>query len=168
MRKIVFSGLLFIVMSCQQQRIGFVDNVKLMDKYQEKIDIEAKYKVQSDALNKRRDSVSQAFQMEAQQFQSKAQTMAQKEAQEQYGQLQQRGQMIGQQLQQEEQKLQSQGQVEMDTLITKVKEEIRAYGESHDYTYILGGGDGGSVLFGNEGNDLTDEILKMLNEKYKK
>ncbi len=168
MKKFVFSGLLCLLMSCQQQKIGFVDNVMLMDKYQEKMDIEAKYKVKSDALNKRRDSVSQAFQMEAQQFQSKAESMAQKQAQEQYGQLQQRGQMIGQQLQQEEQILQSQGQVEMDTLITKVKKHIRAYGEAHGYTYILGGGDGGSVLFGNEGNDLTDEILKELNGKYKK
>ena len=33
---------------------------------------------------------------------------------------------------------------------------------------ILGGGDGGSVLYGQEANDLTDEIVKLLNDKYKK
>ena len=49
----------------------------------------------------------------------------------------------------------------------EVKEEIKAYGKTNGYTYILGGGDGGSVLFGDETKDLTEEILTILNNKYK-
>ena len=92
--------------------------------------------------------------------------MSQKNAQEEYAQLQQRGQQIGQQLQQEEQQLQQKGQAEMDTLVRKVKKEIRAYGKANGYTYILGGGDGGSVIYGDDAKDLTNEILKILNDKY--
>ncbi|NNK11251.1 MAG: OmpH family outer membrane protein, partial [Flavobacteriaceae bacterium] len=47
----------------------------------------------------------------------------------------------------------------------KVKREITAFGKANGYTYILGGGEGGSVLFGAESKDLTDEILKVLNEE---
>ncbi|MGB5387005.1 MAG: OmpH family outer membrane protein, partial [Eudoraea sp.] len=84
-----------------------------------------------------------------------------------YGLLQQKGQFIGQQLQQEEQQMQSEGQIEMDSLISKVKKEINSYGKSNGFTYILSGGDGGSVLYGTDTKDLTQDILKILNEQYK-
>lgn len=138
-----------------------------MDEYQEKIDVEADFKIKADALNKKRDSITQAFQTEAQAFQAEAEKMSQQKAQEQYGQMQQRGQMVGQQLQQEDRMLQASGQTEMDSIVSKVKKEIKAYGKANGYTYILGGGDGGSVLYGTDANDLTDELVKILNEKYK-
>jgi len=168
MKKGIIALAALAVVACQQQKIGFVDNVKLMDKYQEKIDIESKYQQKSDVLGKKRDSISQAFQQEAQAFQQQAKSMSQQKAQEQYGSLQQKGQMIGQQLQQEEQQLQQAGQTEMDSLITKVKKQISAFGKENGYTYILSGGTGGSVLYGAESKDLTEDILKILNESYKK
>lgn len=168
MKKVVLALALLAVVSCKQDKIGYVDNVKLMDEYQEKIDIEAKFKVKVDALTKKRDSISQAFQIEAQAFQTKAQGMPQQKAQEEYALLQQRGQFIGQQLQQEDQQLQADGQIEMDSLVSKVKGHIKAYGESNGYTYILGGGDGGSVLYGADAMNLTESVLKELNAKYQK
>ncbi|WP_297696196.1 OmpH family outer membrane protein [uncultured Eudoraea sp.] len=168
MKKIVLAMFLISAVACEQNKIGFVDNVKLMDGYQEKIDIESRYKVKAEVLNKKRDSISQAFQLEAQAFQTKAQSMAQDKAQEEYGLLQQRGQFIGQQLQQEEQQMQSEGQTEMDSLISRVKREISGYGKSNGYTYILSGGEGGSVLYGADTKDLTQDILEILNDKYKK
>ncbi|WP_276168622.1 OmpH family outer membrane protein [Zobellia alginiliquefaciens] len=168
MKNVVVVFLMLVMVSCQQEKIGFVDNVKLMEEYQEKVDVEAAFKVKADALTKKRDSISQAFQMEAQAFQAKAQKLSQQKAQEEYGAMQQRGQMIGQQLQQEDQQLQMEGQTEMDSIISKVKKEVKAYGKANGYSYILGGGDGGSVLYGAEANDLTSEIVKLLNDKYKK
>jgi outer membrane protein len=167
MKKIVLAILLITAVACEQNKIGFVDNVTLMDGYQEKIDMEGRYKIKAEALNKKRDSISQAFQLEAQAFQTKAQSMPQTKAQEEYGLLQQKGQFIGQQLQQEEQQMQSEGQVEMDSLINKVKKEITSFGKSNGFTYILSGGEGGSVLYGTDAKDLTQDILKILNEKYK-
>ncbi|WP_222982624.1 OmpH family outer membrane protein [Flagellimonas meishanensis] len=155
-------------MGCQQNKIGYVNSVKLMDKYQEKIDVESRFKTKADAMAKKRDSISQAFQLELQEFQTRAQRISQQSAQEEYAQLQQRGQFVGQQLQQEEQQLQQHSQAEMDTLVKKVKEEIQTYGKANGYTYILGGGEGGAVLYGEDTQDLTEAILKILNDKYKK
>ena len=168
MKNIIWIALILLLASCDQQKIGYVDNVKMMDAYQEKIDVEAKFKTRADALTKKRDSISQAFQIEAQAFQTKAQSMSQKKAQEEYAAMQQKGQFIGQQLQQEDQQMQAAGQVEMDSIVKRVKAEIKAYGKANGYTYILGGGDGGSVLYGKEGLDITDEIVKILNDNYKK
>ncbi len=168
MKKIIAVLAVIAMTSCQQEKIGYVDNVKIMEEYKEKKDIEAKFKIKADALTKKKDSISQAFQMEAQAFQVKAQKMSQKKAQEEYGVMQQRGQFIGQQLQQQEQELQLAGQTEMDSLVSLVKKEIKAYGKAQGYTYVLGGGDGGAVLYGTEANDLTDALVKILNDKYKK
>lgn len=168
MKKIIMLAVVLTTMACQQNKIGYVDSVKLMDGYQEKIDVEARFKTKADAMTKKRDSISQSFQMELQAFQTKAQSMSQKNAQEEYGQLQQRGQFVGQQLQQEEQQLQQTSQAEMDTLVKKVKKEIKDYGKANGYTYILGGGDGGAVLYGEDTKDLTETILKILNNKYEK
>ena len=168
MKRIVLALVVVIMISCKQEKIGYVDNVVLMDKYQEKIDVEEKFKAKVEALSKKRDSISKAFQIEAQAFQLKAQKMSQKKAQEEYGIIQQKGQFIGQQLQQEDQELQSAGQIEMDSLVEKVKKEIKAYGKNNGYSYVLGGGDGGNVLYGIESNDLTQELIKILNNKYKK
>jgi len=157
-----------ILMSCQQQKIAYVDNNKMMEEYQEKIDIETKFKAKADVLTKKRDSISQAYQIEAQAFQLKAQKMSQKKAQEEYGLIQQRAQFMGQQLQQEELEIQTAGQVEMDSMVNKVRREIEAYGKANGYTYVFTGGEGGSVLYGQESNDITAQLVKILNDKYKK
>lgn len=166
------NGLLLIAVlllaSCQQDKIAFVDNVKLMDGYQRKMDVEAAYQEKSQAFAQKRDSISQVFQTEAQLMQNNSKGMSQQKAQEEYGNLQQRAQIIGQQLQQEEQRMQQQGQVQMDSVVQKVKEAIKAYGEDNGYTFILGGGDGGGVLYGTDAKDITEEVLQVLNEEYKK
>ncbi|MCK5440295.1 MAG: OmpH family outer membrane protein [Maribacter sp.] len=168
MKKLVLAVVVLVMVSCQQEKIGYVDNVKLLNDYQEKIDVETRFNTKLEALNKKKDSISQAFQIEAQAFQLKAQKLSQKKAQEEYSLIQQKGQFIGQQLQQEEQQLQLEGQTKMDSLVGKVKKEIKAFGKSKGYTYILGGGDGGSVLYGIDANDLTTQITKILNDSYKK
>ncbi len=168
MKNVVWIMALVLLVSCKQEKIGYVDNVKLMDEYQEKIDADTKFKSEEEVLTKKRDSMSQAYQFELQAFQVKSQSMPQKKAQEEYGLLQQKGQFLGQQLQQQAQQAQTVNQGILDSIISTVKKEIKAYGKSQGYTYILGGGDGGSVLYGTEPNDLTDEIVKILNDKYKK
>ena len=156
------------LLGCQQEKMGYVDHVRLMENNKEKIDIEAKYKQKSTVLSKKRDSISQAFQLEAQELQKEIESMSQQKAQQEYDLLQQRGQFIGQQLQNEEQLLQQQGQAEMDSLVRRVKDEIKDFGKANGYTYILTAGEGGSVLYGKENHDLTDQILKIINDKYGK
>lgn len=168
MKKIVLVLALLGTAACKQEKIGFVDNVKLINDYQEKVDVETKFNAKAEVFNKKRDSISQIFQMEAQSFQVRAQTMPQNKAQEEYGMLQQRSEIIGRQLQQEEQQLQAANQTEIDSMVSKVKREIKAYGKANGFSYILSGGDGGSVLYGAEGNNITEAITKILNDKYKK
>jgi len=153
MKKLVLSLALLGAVACQQSKIGYVDNEEIMNDYQAKVDVEAKYQKKAEALTKKRDSISQAFQLEINAFQAKAASMSQKTLQQQQGILQQKGQFIGQQIQQEEQQLQLASQTEMDSIVSNVKDEIKKYGEANGFTYILSGGDNGSVLYGTDANE---------------
>lgn len=168
MKKILAVAVVLLLGSCQQNKIGFVDYANLMDGYQRKKDLEANYQLKAETYSRKRDSISQVFQLEAQGLQTRTKGMSQEMAQEEFSVLQQRGQLIGQQLQQEEQLMQQMGQRNMDSLIMDVKARIQVYGKENGYDYILAGGDGGSVLYGQEAQDITEALLKLLNEEYKK
>ncbi len=170
MKKLVFVAIaIFFFFSCQEQKIGFIDNGKVINDYQEKKDIEEMYKVKDEAFKKRTDSIGQAFQLEAQAFQAKANKMSQKKAQEAYEGLMQKQQMLQQQIQMEQQQISQSFQAEIDSTIVKVKDFVKDYGKTNGFTYILGTSDGASsVLYGTEENDLSQTIIDALNAQYKK
>ena len=161
---------LFTMSSCQkEQKIGFIDNGKVINEYQQKKDLEAKYLAKDGAFQKRADSIGQAFQLEAQAFQSQAKSMAPKTQQERYQALGQKQQLLQKQMQAEQQAIQQEFQTEIDTIIVKVKNYVKEYGKTNGYTYILGTSDAGAnVLYGKDENDLTQTILDALNKEYKK
>ncbi|WP_159022130.1 OmpH family outer membrane protein [Formosa sp. L2A11] len=171
MKKISLLVITLITMaSCQQttKKIAFVDNSKLINEYQEKIDVEAKYKTMIEASNKNTDSLAKAFQAEYQEFQTQAAKMPQDKAQARYQQLGQKQQMLQQQIQQGEQQITAQSQKEIDSLISKVRKFVKDYGKTNAYDYILGSNDAGSVMYGKDTDDLTETLIKELNASYKK
>lgn len=169
--KNTFLALLIIlgVSSCKQQKIGYIDNGEVINAYQHKLDIEKRFETKDAAFKKKTDSIGQAFQLEAQKFQTAAQKMSQSKAQEKYQELGQKQQMLQQQMQFEQQQLTQEFQVEIDSVIISVKDFVKDYGKKNGYTYILGTSEGAaSVLYGTDENNLTEEITKALNDAYKK
>lgn len=168
MKKIILLITLVVCFaSCEQEKTAFIDNTKLFNEYQEKIDIEARLKSKGEKYQKRVDSISRAFQAEKIDFSSKAESMPQKKAQEQYNAIMQKEQVLSQQLQIENQSLQQESQAKVDSLIKKVRAFVKDYGKKNQYSYIFGNTESGSVLYGQEAKDITDAVLKELNESYK-
>jgi len=154
------------ITSCQEeQKIAFVDNTKVVNEYQKKKDFEEKFKAKIETFNKKADSLQQAIQVEAQLFQSRAAKMGQSKAEEEYQALLQKKQMQDYQLNNEEKQLQAEGQKEIDTLVKQVKTFIKDYGKSKGFTFILGANEAGSVLYGSENKDITEEVIKALNQE---
>lgn len=65
------------------------------------------------------------------------------------------------------QQLQQEMGVEMDTLVTGVKQFIKDYGKEKGYAYIYGTGENVSILYAEDKFDITKEMIKLLNDKYK-
>ncbi len=165
---VVLAALVFT--SCQKEKkIGFIDNGIVINDYQEKKDVEAKFQAKEEAFKKKADSIGQAFQLEVQKTQVDAKNASRKKQQELMQGLQEKQQILQQQMQFEQQQLSQSFQTEIDTLIVKVKDFVKDYGKKNGYTYILGTSDAAAtVLYGTEDNDLTQTVLDALNAQYKK
>lgn len=170
MKNLILASLVILTFaSCQQQKIGYIDNGKVINEIQEKKDIEEKYKNLNIAFNKQTDSIGQAWQIEAKQVQQEIKKLSPKQAQVKYDALSKKQQVLQQQIQLEQQQLQQAFQTEMDSVIVKVKAFVGDYGKKNGYTYILGTSEvSASVMYGEEENDLSKTILEALDADYKK
>ena len=90
-RILSYAVLILVLSSCQQeQKIGYVDNAKLINEFQEKKDVEIKLQIKVTAYEKRRDSLSQAFQLELQDAEIKSRSMSQADLQKLQQEFQQK------------------------------------------------------------------------------
>jgi len=152
--------------ACQQQKIGFVDNSVLVNEYQERKDVEASLNTKIEAFKTRTDSLRSAFELEIKEAELKARTMSQSAIQTLSQELQQKEQLLSQRVQFEQQQIAQESQKLNDSIINRVKAFVQDYGKSNNFNFILGSNEAGSVLYGEEASDLTQDILKALNENY--
>ena len=94
--------------------------------------------------------------------------MSQSSIQKLSQELQQKEQVLQKSVQIEQQSIAQESQTLNDSIINKVIEFVKDYGKSNNFNYILGSNEAGSVLYGEDTSDLTQEILKALNAAYAK
>jgi outer membrane protein len=155
------------VKEAKELKTAYVDTSELMKEYTEAKDLEAKYKAQSEEKGRLLEAEIKRFKQDAANFQSQAQANGQEWAQKRGAELQKREQQLGYAQQALAQQLQQQSGAEMDSLVTGVKKFIKDYGKQKGYDYIYGTGDAASVLYAQDKYDITKEIIKALNDKYK-
>ena len=148
-------------------KTAYVDTSKLLEEYIEAKNIEAKYKSKSDVMGKELESEVSKFKAEAANFQKNAQTKGPIWAQENGARLQKKEQELRYAQDSMLQELQRESGNEMDSLVKNVKKFIKDYGKEKSYDYIYGTGEAVSILYAKDQYDITKEITKLLNEKYK-
>lgn len=173
-RTIIIIALVMSIVSCNKStqetkvmKTAYVDTSKLLEEYTEAKDIEAKYKAKSEVMGKELETEVTNFKAAAADFQKRAPSMGQVWAQENGAKLQRREQELSYAQDAMLQQLRQESGVEMDTLVKQVKRYIKDYGKEKGYDYIYGTGEAVSILYGQEKYDITKDIVKLLNEKYK-
>ena len=151
----------------KEVKTAYVDTSVLMKEYTEAKDLEAKYKAKTEEKGRQLEAEINRFKQEAANFQAQAQANGQAWAQQKGAELQKREQQLGAAQQQLAQELQQESGKEMDSLVSGVKKFIKTYGKEKGYSYIYGTGDAASILYAEDKYDITKEIIKELNEKYK-
>ncbi len=176
MKKIVvIIALAISIVSCnkpaaevKEVKTAYVDTSVLMKEYTEAKDIEAKYKAKAEEKGRQLEAEINRFKQEASNFQAQAQANGQAWAQQKGAELQKREQQLAYAQQALSQQLQQEGGTEMDSVIVGVKKFIKAYGKEKGYAYIYGTSDSNAtILYAEDKTDITKEIVKLLNEKYK-
>ena len=151
----------------KEVKTAYVDTSELMKEYTEAKDLEAKYKTKSEEKGKQLEAEINRFKQEAANFQAQAQANGQAWAQQKGAELQKKEQQLSYAQQTLSQELQAESGKEMDSLVSGVKNFIKAYGKEKGYAYIYGTGDAASILYAEDKFDITKEIIKALNDKYK-
>lgn len=151
----------------KEVKTAYVDTSVLMKEYTEAKDLEAKYKAQSSEKGRQLEAEINRFKQDASNFQAQAQANGQEWAQKRGAELQKREQELGYAQQALAQQLQQESGAEMDSLVSGVKKFIKTYGKEKGYSYIYGTGDAATVLYAEEKYDITKEVIKALNDKYK-
>ncbi|OUD36682.1 OmpH family outer membrane protein [Flavobacterium sp. FPG59] len=173
-KALVLVALTIALVSCnkpaeatKEVKTAYVDTSELMKQYTEAKDLEAKFKSKAEEKGRQLEAEINRFKQEAANFQSQAQANGQEWAQKKGAELQKREQQLGYAQQALSQELQAESGKEMDSLVSGVKKFIKAYGKEKGYAYIYGTGDAATILYAEDKFDITKDIIKALNDKYK-
>ena len=172
-KSLVIIAIAFSIISCNKKaevastKTAYVDTSKLMMESTEAKDIEAKYKAKSQEMGKELEIEIAKFKAEAGSFQKNAQMNGQAWAQQKGAELQKREKQLQYAEQSIAQQLQKESGVEIDSVVSTVKKFIKSYGKEKGYAYIYGTGDAASILYAEDKYDITNELIKLLNDKYK-
>lgn len=147
---------------------AYIDTEKLMKEYQESIDFEAKYEAMSNRMKNELESDMKKFQRDVEDLQKNAQSKGMEWAQNRQAELERRQRTLAEKEQNYMKKFQEEGSVERDSMVSKMKRFIKDYGKEKGLDYVFGTGDAATVLYAKEGFDITEEVVKLMNDAYAK
>ena len=173
-KTIILFALAIAFMSCNKNttttkefKTAYIDTSKLMKESAENKDIQTKYKEKAQKMGGELESEIARFKAEAATFKQDAAKNGQVWAQQKGAELQEAQQRISYADQALGRQIQEESGVELDSLIIRYKKIIKGYGKEKGYDYIYGTGEPASILYAKDSYDLTKEIIKMVNDKYK-
>jgi outer membrane protein len=148
--------------------IAYFEMDTIEHNYQYIKDVQNDLKTRQQSVAKELDNTKKQYMSRVQQLQSKASTMSQQEgesAQAEINQmqtdLQQREARLTQELQEQQFKL-------MQDINRKIEDYLGTYNKDKKFSYIFSHSPGDFMYFKDSANNITNEILKGLNDGYKK
>lgn len=149
---------LFVLVLGKKEKLGYADSSILLTKVsfvqEAEGELKAKIKVYEDQIS--------AMETELNQLKAVADyDPTNKEAEQQLNTKYQEYQNTVRSAQEESAKLQNEI---MTPVYEKINKLIKEWGEANNYKTIWAALPGGNILYGNEGSDITDELVKYLNE----
>ncbi len=183
MKKIValFLGLSVALVACDKKegstssssgqpsgRIVYVNTDTLLNNYEYYKDVVKEFENKSFALDNELQKKAQSFQNEVALFQRRVQAggLSEQQALTQQAALQKKEQDIMLYRENAAGNLQQDQAKKTDELLNKIHEYLKNYNASDRYDMVIGYSKGGGVLYAKEDLDITQDVLKGLNEEY--
>jgi len=168
MKKLLFLAIAIVLVSCNQNKVAYIDVEVLMKDYEATKELESLLKEKQEKMAKELDSISAPFQLKVQQYYQNQQKMSAKKRAEVESALQQEQQFLQSKQQQASQLLQMENQEKSEVLTKRVDSFVADYAKVNGFNLILGTSGKGTVLYGEDSMDVTTEILEILNLDFSK
>ncbi|MXN92654.1 OmpH family outer membrane protein [Flavobacterium sp. Sd200] len=174
-KSLVILGFAFALLSCNNDKAttasgfktAYVDTQKLMEKSEEIKDLDDKRKVKTEEMGRELDEKVQQLKLDYASAQGEANAKGPQWAQLKAQELQKRERELGMLQESMAKQLQDEFGVKRDTVVSQIKKVIKEFGKKKGYDYVYGTGDAASILYAKDSYDVTEEILKELNDKFK-
>ena len=146
-------------------KLVYVDTALLLDQYEGMVDARADFQKKAAAWQANIDTLQSEvtgkimdYEKEVSRMTDKEKKLSQELIRTKQKQFKDYQQAIQQQYQQEDGAM-------TQKVLERVNAFIKAYGDKHSYKIILGTGQG-NIVYAEESLDITEEVVKLLNEDY--
>ncbi|WP_298364931.1 OmpH family outer membrane protein [uncultured Lutibacter sp.] len=168
MKKILLLAFAVALVSCNQTNIAYINVEDLMKDYEGTKALEETLKGKQEIMAKELDSISAPFQQKVQEYYKNAQKMSAAKRAETEQALQQENQMLQAKQQQASQSLQQENQTLSEAITKKVDSFVADYAKAKGLHLVLGTSGNGTVMYGDDKLNITNEILEVLNKDFSK
>jgi len=161
-------GLIVVIFFQVKKRdsIVYVDSVKLLNGYSGMKDARKAYEAKTGVWKANLDSLKTELQAKIKDYQTKQTKLTTKEKQlteellsSKQNEFVNYQQIISEKIQKEDQELTA-------SVVGKVNDYIKKYGEDHGYDIIMAATQYGNIVYSKNDKDITDKVLEGLNKGY--
>ena len=164
MKKLFIIAGALLLFSCNQTKVAFIDVAELMQGYEATIALEKELLEKQEAKSRELDSISAPFQQRVQEYYQNANNMSESKRSETEQALQQEQQLLQLQQQQAANELQLEQQERTEILSKIVDSTVAAYASEQGIQMVLGTHGNGTVIYGADQLDITQEMIDILNK----
>ncbi|MCF7874742.1 MAG: OmpH family outer membrane protein [Candidatus Omnitrophica bacterium] len=158
---VVVTALSFSVCGfAENLKIGYVDTIKVFNEYQRTKDQDQQLEEKKELIQGKLD----AKEKEIQKIQSRLEVLKEDQKEKERENLQTKMQEYREMRQKEFTDIKKERDEMMKKIVDDIDQAVSNYGKENKYDFII---NGNSVLYGTKTNDLTSDIIKIINKSYK-
>ncbi len=155
----IIIGMFILFISCNEKKSGFVQGSKLYNEFAMTKELTKNLEINTQVKNQILDSLK----LNIKQLEMKLNATPTDELLQQY-ELKKQEYLYKSKLFNEE--TQSLQQTYTEQSLTQINQYIMEFGKAHQYEYIFGANGNGSIMYADEQNDITEQVLTYVNDKY--
>jgi outer membrane protein len=153
---------LAVVTFTKSEKVAYIDTGKLLEQSKEMLALKKELEKDQAAVKANIDTLTAEFQNSLKTYEKDQVRMSAKEKQLSQDLLRSKQQQLVQYQQAIQQKVQGEEQKRTQEILTGINAKIREYGDEKGYKLILATA-GGNIAYGDKGADITEEIVKRIN-----
>ena len=159
---VLLTGIVVLcAMSPKSKKIAFVDNVRLFNEFTLKKEIEKEITGVRTARKNQLDSMRLSLELYKKNIE--AEKVLNKEKVRNFEAAKQQYLLKDEQVQEDNKAMARKGD---EQVWKQLNEYVKSYGKESGYEFLLGTSGEGNLMYANEGNDLTSDLIKYVNNKY--
>ncbi len=160
---VIAIGHLYYLSFDRDSVLAYVETNRLMEGANEMTDLQKEFQAEREQAMARVDTLTLEFQQELMRHERQVSSMTEKEKELSKGLLQSKRQQILQYQEAVMEKLSQREQELTSKFLQRTNKLIAEYGEDNGYQVILGTVNG-NILYGDKAMDVTDEVIRKINE----